>query len=307
VVEEAKQLAVAGIINGSGYALLGVAFGLILGVTGRFHYAFALVFTVAAYITSVLISSAGVPWPAAMAAGLLAAVVLGVGCERVVYRPLAARSGAVSLLAIFIASLGIAIAGTNIITLIWSSSSRSIEAFSIKPMQLGSVTFTSLELTMVIVFWILIVLLAAVLRYTSLGRQIKAVRGNPELARVAGIEPHRIYLWVFAIGSLLCGVAAILMGMRFAVQPEMGARPVVFAFVVAFLGGTASSPLVVGLAGLLLGLIESLSQLWVAPQWSSLVVFSVLFIYVALRPVDFNRFRLELLRALRIGPVGSTG
>ena len=293
MVEEAKQLAVAGIINGSGYALLGVAFGLILGVTGRFHYAFALAYTAAAYVASVLISSAGVPWPAALAAGLLAAVLLGVSCERVVYRPLAARSGAVSLLAIFIASLGISIAGTNIITLIWSSSSRTIEAFSSSPMRVGSVTFTSLELIMVIVFWVLIVSLSLVLRSTSLGRQIKAVRGNPELARVAGIEPDRIYLWVFAIGSLLSGVAALLLGMRFAVQPDMGTRIVVFAFVVAFLGGTASSPIVVGLAGLFLGLVESLSQLWVAPQWSSLVVFSVLFIYVALRPVDFGRFRVE--------------
>jgi branched-chain amino acid transport system permease protein len=306
-MEEAKQLAVAGIINGSGYALLGVSFALILSVTGRFHYAFALVFTLAAYTTSVLISAAAVPYPLAMAAGLLAAVVAGMACERVVYRPLVARSGAVSLLAIFIASLGITIAGTNVITLVWSSSSRSIEAFSITPMHLGSVTFTSLELAMVIVFWVLIAALAAGLRHLSLGRQIKAVRSNPELARTAGIEPNRIYLWVFAIGSLLCGVAAILLGMRFAVNPDMGTRPVVFAFVVAFLGGTASSPLAVGLAGLALGLIESLSQLWVAPQWSSLVVFSVLFVYVALRPVDLGPFGLALRRALRLGTAGGIG
>lgn len=297
-MEEAKQLAVAGIINGSGYALLGVSFGLILGVTGRFHYAFALVFTIAAYVTSLLISSAAVPWPLAMAAGLAAAVVAGVACERVVYRPLAARSGAVSLLTVFIASLGITIAGTNVITLLWSSTSRAIDAFAIHPMHLGSVTFTSLELTMVIVFWALIAALAAGLRYLNLGRQIKAVRSNPELARTAGIEPNRINLWVFAIGSLLCGVTAILLGMRFAVNPAMGTRPVVFAFVVAFLGGTGSSPLRVGLAGLLLGLVESLSQLWVEPQWSSLVVFSVLFLYVALRPVDLGSFGLALRRAL---------
>ncbi len=73
-----------------------------------------------------------------------------------------------------------------------------------------------------------------------------------------------------------------------------------FAFVVAFLGGTRSGPLVVGLAGLLIGLIESLSGLFVSPQWSSLVVFSVLFIYLVLRPLDW--------RGLRVGapaPVGS--
>jgi branched-chain amino acid transport system permease protein len=50
-LEQIAQLTVAGIINGSFYALVGAGFGLILGVTGRFHYAFALVFTLAAYVT----------------------------------------------------------------------------------------------------------------------------------------------------------------------------------------------------------------------------------------------------------------
>jgi branched-subunit amino acid ABC-type transport system permease component len=77
-LEQIAQLTVAGIINGSFYALVGAAFGLILGVTGRFHYAFALVFTLAAYVTSVLEAPAGLPTPLAVIGGLFAAAVLGV-------------------------------------------------------------------------------------------------------------------------------------------------------------------------------------------------------------------------------------
>lgn len=296
---EIEQLAVAGIINGSAYALFGVSFALILGVTGRFHYAYALVFTLAAYVTSVLISSSGVPYPLAMAAGVLAAIALGVVLEAAVYRPLADAAGVNSLLSIFIASLGLTIAGTNAITLVWSSQGRAIRAFTVSPMHVGSVTFTSLELTLVIVFWGLIGLLAFVMRATDLGRAIKAVRGNPDLARVTGVDPQRIYLAVFAIGSLLCGIAAIFTAVRFAVTPDMGTRPVVFAFVVAFLGGTSRSPIAVGLAGLGLGLIESLSGLWVSSQWSSLVVFSVLFIYLTLRPVELRSVWSKLLAPAR--------
>ena len=101
-LEQIAQLTVAGIINGSFYALVGAGFGLILGVTGRFHYAFALVFTLAAYVTSALETPAGLPEPLAIIGGLLAAVVLGVAIERFVYRPLARASGALSLLTIFI-------------------------------------------------------------------------------------------------------------------------------------------------------------------------------------------------------------
>lgn len=291
-MQQVAQLAVAGVVNGSFYALLGVGFGLVLGVTGRFHYAFALVFTLAAYVASVLETAAGLPAAVSVAAALAAAALLGAAIERLVYRPLALFSGPLSLLTVFISSLGVTIAGVNLITLAWSAGSRTLALVPLVPLQLGSATFTSLDLLLVAAAWLSIAALAAVLRLTDLGRAIRAVRGNPTLARIMGTDPGRIHLVVFALGSVLCGMAGILNGARFAVLPDMGDRPVVFAFVVAFLGGTHRSPLAIGLAGLFIGLVESLSGTWVSPQWTSLVVFTVLFAYLILHPLD--------LRALRV-------
>jgi branched-chain amino acid transport system permease protein len=291
--QEVLQLSVAGVINGTYYALFGVSFGLILGVTGRFHYAYALVFTTAAYVTSVLESSGFAVIPAVLC-GLAAGAALGVLIERFVYRRLAASSGVLSLLTIFIAALGLTIAGVNIITLIWGASNRTLQLFTPHTLHLGSATYTSLDLVSLVVMWALIAALSFMLARTGLGRAIKAVRGNPDLARIAGLRPERVFVIVFAIGSLMCAVAAIFTGARYAVQPDMGTRPVVFAFVVAFLGGTRSRPLVVGLAGLSIGLVESLSGLWVSSQWSSLVVFAVRFIYLVLRPVDLIGLRRAL-------------
>ena len=285
-LEQVIQLTAVGIINGSFYALLGAGFGLVLGVTGRFHYAFALVFTFAAYVASLLESAAGLIAPAAVIIGLIAAVFLGTAIERLVYRPLAHASGPLSLLTIFISSLGLTIAGVNLITLAWTAFSRTIDLVPVAPLHVGQITFTTLDIVLVAVSWLLIGILSGILNFTDLGRSIRAVRGNPHLARVIGLDPDAIYLAVFAISSLMCGAAGILDGARYAVQPSMGTRPVVLAFVVAFLGGTRSGPLVVGVAGLFIGLIESLSGLFVSPQWSSLVVFSVLFIYLVLREID---------------------
>ncbi len=296
-LQQIEQLAVAGAINGSFYALLGVGFGLILGVTGRFHYAFALVFTFAAYVTSVMESAAGLPVIVAVIAGLLAAAVLGVAIEYLIYRPLALFSGPLSLLTVFISSLGVTIAGVNLITLAWSAESRSLKLVPVTPLQIGDVTFTTLDLSLVVSAWILIAALAVTLSFTDLGRSIRAVRGNPVLSRIMGTDPGHIYLAVFAIGSVLCGVAGILNGARFAVLPDMGDRPVVFAFVVAFLGGTRRSPFVVGLAGLFIGMVESLSGFFVSPQWTSLVVFSVLFVYLILHPLDLRSLRAVLAPA----------
>jgi branched-chain amino acid transport system permease protein len=293
-LQEIEQLAVAGAINGSFYGLLGVGFGLILGVTGRFHYAFALIFTFSAYVTSVLESAADMPVMPAVIAGLIASAALGVAIERMIYRPLALFSGPLSLLTVFISSLGITIAGVNLITLAWSAGSRSLKLVPVVPLQAGGVTFTTLDLALVTSVWILIAALAATLNFTDLGRSIRAVRGNPTLSRIMGTDPGRIYLAVFGIGSVLCGFAGMLNGARFAVLPDMGDRPVVFAFVVAFLGGTRRSPFVIGLAGLFIGMVESLSGFFVSPQWTSLVVFSVLFVYLILHPLDLR----SLLAAL---------
>ena len=70
-----------------------------------------------------------------------------------------------------------------------------------------------------------------------------------------------------------------------------------FAFVVAFLGGTRRSPFVIGLAGLFIGMVESLSGFFVSPQWTSLVVFSVLFVYLILHPLDLRSLRAVLAPA----------
>jgi branched-chain amino acid transport system permease protein len=283
------QLTVAGIVSGSAYALLGVAFGLILSVTGRFHFAFTFTYTISAYIAAEVGQQYGLPLWLALIVGALVGAVFGVLFERVVYRPLAEKSGAYALLVIFVASLGLAIIGRNLIALVWiDTASLQITGFTNAGYNIGPVTLTKLGIVQVIVAWILILALGAVLSYTGLGRIVRAVRVNPEMSLVVGVDPKTVYLAVFAIGSFFGGVAAVLNATQTAASPDMGFNPLFYAFVVAFLAGLGRHPVVVGLVGLFLGLIESWSALFMSTQWTSLVVFGILFIYVALRPVQLR-------------------
>jgi len=282
-LQQAAQLAVNGIINGSAYGLLGIAFGLILSVTGRFHFAFAIAYTLTAYVATVTASDLGVPLGVALLLGLLAGAIAGMLAEAAVYRPLAAKSGPNALLVIFVASLGLTIAGENAIRLEWGTESRPLDGFPVHGLSVGSVTFTTLDVAAVATTVALVAALTALLRYAPLGRMIRAVRANPEMARAVGIETHRVYLIVFAIGSLLGGVAAVFFAMKYAAVPDMGTRPVFYALVVAFLAGSGSRPVVTALTGVGVGLVESLSGLWLSVQWASLVVFALLFIYLSYR------------------------
>lgn len=290
------QLTVAGVVSGSAYALLGVAFGLILSVTGRFHFAFTFTYTISAYVAADVGARWGLPFWLALLLGALVGAVFGVAIERFVYRPLAVKSGVYALLVIFVASLGLAIIGRNAIALVWiNSASEQISGFSNVGYNIGPVTVTKLGIIQVVVASVLVVGLGAVLSYTGFGRVVRAVRVNPEMSLVVGVDPRTVYLAVFAIGSFLGGVAAVLNATQTAAQPDMGFNPLFYAFVVAFLAGLGRHPLVVGLVGLILGLVENWSALFMSTQWSSLVVFAILFVYVALRPVKF-RGTLQRLR-----------
>lgn len=283
------QLTVAGLVNGSAYALLGVAFGLILSVTGRFHFAFTFTYTISAYIASEVGSSWGLPFWLALVMGAVVGAVFGVIFERLVYRPLAQKSGVYALLVIFVASLGLAIIGRNAIGLIWiDSASNQISGFTNVAYNIGTVTVTKLAILQVVLSWLLVLGLGALLSYTGFGRVVRAVRVNPEMSLVVGVDPRTVYLAVFAIGSLFGGVGAVLNATQTAAQPDMGFTPLFYAFVVAFLAGLGRHPIFVGCVGLVLGLTESWSALFMSTQWTSLVVFGILFVYVALRPVQIR-------------------
>lgn len=284
-LREVAQSVVTGIVNGSAYGLLGAAFALILGVTGRFHFAFSLTFTLTAYVAAVLVGDSGLPLIPALLIGLLAAAALSVLIEQFVYRPLADRASGDALLPVFVASLGIVIAGTNAIRLIWGPNTRNLEGFPQHAYSVLDVDITLLSLTSVVVAALLIGALAWMLARTTLGGQIRAVRGNPDMAMAVGIHVRRIFLIVFVIGTLMAGVSAGFDGMKYAVDPEMGSEPVFYAFVVAFLAGVDRSPIVIGLVGVLIGVLESLSTLWLSTNLSAITVFGLLFLFLAVRSV----------------------
>lgn len=283
------QLVVAGLIAGSAYALLGVGFGLILGVTGRFHLAHASAYTLAAYAAVLTVSETGIPFPIALIFGLIAGILVGVLIEVLIYRNVIAGGG--SLLTVFVASLGITIVVENAIRLWAPGTARVLPGFPSHIFDIEGVRFSLLEVTLVMSAWFLIASLWAFLRYAPQGRLINAVRVNPEMAMTVGINPNMVYVLVFAIGSLLGGVAAIFHAMDTAASPNMGFQPIFIAFVVGFLGGLYKV-VPVALAGVFIGLLEFVPAYWLQAKWSPLLVFGALFVYVIVLSLNVEQWKV---------------
>lgn len=277
----AAQLGANGLISGSLYALLGVSWGLIFATTRIFHFAHALTLTIAVYAAVLAVSRWGLGLPAGFALAAAVGSLFGIATERVVYRPLL-RVNATQL-NVFLASLGFLIAGESALLIAFGPQARELPGFPISGIALGPVAFSTIEALWVVASWTALLALIGWLWRTRYGRAIRAVASNRELAQCVGIDPQRIFVLVFAIGSGLAGLAGTLLALRDTASPTIGVQPVLAAFIAVFLGGIGS---VMGavLGGLVLGLAENMGGLLLPGHWQGVISFVVLFLVLVFRP-----------------------
>ena len=277
-----RQLTIDGFFRGCTYGLLGAGFALILGVTGRFHFAYGFTYVLSVYLAFTLtFRGPKLSFWLAAALGVLLTAALGGGIERFVYRPLAKNAGATALLAVFVAALGLGIAGENLVRLFWGSNTQAYYGPKKVAWHVWDTVFLNFDVWQAASGVAIVVLLAAMLRFTGLGRRIKATRVNPDLAKTIGIDADRVYVICFVLGTVCAGVSAIWYGLKYTVDPGMGFNPVIYSFVVAFLAGTTRSPIRVFVVGILIALLEQYSSIWMSARFTQTAVFVVLVLYLA--------------------------
>jgi branched-chain amino acid transport system permease protein len=284
-----EQQVASGLVSGTGYALVAVGFGLIITVTGRFHIAYGVTYALSAFIAGQSGLSWGLPFPAALVLGVVAAVLVAAVMESLVYWPLNRRLGAAALMTVFIASLGLSTAGENAIALLWNGAGGSINisGFTVSTAHFLDIYTTNLALTSFFTGWAALLAVAAVIRWTRLGRMIRAVRVNQRLSLALGISPRAVYLAVFGLGTALGAIGAVFTAAQSTATSDMGSTPILYAITVSFIAGGAA-PLTVAAVAVLVGLVESLSIFLFQPQWSQVVVFACLLLYVLVKVVNEN-------------------
>jgi branched-chain amino acid transport system permease protein len=258
---------------------------MIIHVTGRFHVAFGFTYALSAYLAAQVGQSWGLPFAASAAFGAVVGAALGVLMERFIYGPLDQRMGDRSLLPIFVSSLGLSTLGGGVIGLVWLTQvDLNITNFTLVPMHVGRIFFTNRDLIATIVGWVAIVGLWTVMKWTRLGRMIRAVRVNPSMSLAVGIDPKMVFMAVFAIGSVLGGLSAVFDAAYSQASPDMGDNILLYAIVIAFLSGPSASPLRVAAVGVFMGMVQTFSIFVVSANWAPVIIFGFLMAFVVLRP-----------------------
>ncbi|MGE0736626.1 MAG: branched-chain amino acid ABC transporter permease [Alphaproteobacteria bacterium] len=271
------SLIIYGTLVGLVYGLWAVSFAIIFRSVRIFHVLHAASFTVAAYGCWIVAKATGGIWYG-IAFGLITAVLVGLASEILLYRPLMRMRVRPGLL--FVVSLGAYIVVENLIQLVWRADSRTIDLppSLTTSFKLGATGVSAIELIESLAMLMLWLLTLFLLRFTMLGKAIRAISIAPEMAELAGVDVKLIRRLAFAFGSLLIGISGILFLMRVGIEPTSGIPVWIIAVVASLIG--RSHPVWSYVAGLGIGLCEAIILLWLPAAWQSAIPVLVLMAYL---------------------------
>ena len=273
------NLAVNGVVEGLGIALLALALTLVFGIA-RFPNASAGdVLTAGAYVGyggqvlfwgSIILGAVSVM--AAMAALSAALYVL-------VFRKLEGRSGVYPL----VASIGLAFAIRSALTFFIGHDQRVFSVPLMRAIDIGPIRVVPTDLYIAATALAALLVVFAILHLTPLGRRMRAVADNPDLARTCGIGYGRVLLALWLLAGAVTGLGGVLLGIKTVVTPMMGWELLLPAFAATILG-TIGNPLGAVIGAVLIGVAQELSTPFVGFTYKIGVGFAILLLVLLVRP-----------------------
>lgn len=277
-----RQILLNGLVAGFIYALVALSFTIIYKTVKFFHFAHGVVYAVGAYIAYSLIISLGFNPIVSFFLAVILAGVVGVLIDRLVYRPLRKRKA--PNLVFLIASFGVFIFIQNLLQLIYGAQILTIRTGPVKEGHhfLGAV-ITDTQILILVVAIALCISLWLFVKKTKLGKAMRAVADDPLAASVVGVNPERIILAAFAIGSALAGAAGILISLETNIEPTMGMNAILKGIIASIIGGIGSIPGAM-LGALFLGIAENLGIWKISAGWKDCIAFVILIVFLLVRP-----------------------
>lgn len=273
------QSVLTGILTGGLYGLIAMGLTLIFGVLDIVNFAHGALLAVAMFISFGLVMATGAHPYLTMLVTVPALFLVGV----LVHRGLLSGSGSGALENQLLITLGLSLLVENGLLMFFGAEPRTITLPGEFQIPLFGAVVASSRLWAFLGALALGTLLFWLLRRTNLGTAIRAVAANSAGAELVGINVRRIHTLTFAIGTACAGAAAALAVPLITVTPTLGEQFNITAFVVVVLGGMGN---VVGalVGGLLIGLVEQLTTIYLDGQSSLLGVFVVFVLVLFLRP-----------------------
>jgi branched-chain amino acid transport system permease protein len=279
-VEVAIQLFINGIMLGGIYGLISMGLTLTFGVMRIVNFAHGEFLMLGMYGAFWLFHLFGIHPYVSVVIMIPMMFAFGLLVQRGLIQKLIDAPG---ITQIFV-TVGFAMVLQNGVLYLWSADYRGVKLpLATMSLTLGNITISISRLIVFLVTVAVVIFLLYFLKKTSLGKAMRATSQNWRAAWLMGVNIQKIYLIAFAMGSALVGLAGCMIIPIFSVFPSVGINFVLITFVVVVLGGMGD---ILGafLAGLIVGLIETVSGFLLAPSLGPLVVFVFFVLILLFRP-----------------------
>ncbi|MEW6602321.1 MAG: branched-chain amino acid ABC transporter permease [Nitrospirota bacterium] len=277
------QLLLNGIIAGAIYALIVLGFNLIYWVTKFFNVAHGVIAVAGAYTVLFLYKMMKFDLFVSIFLGMLLAGILGFLMDRFIFSYLRKRKA--SAVSMFVTSLGIFTVVQAVIAMIFSSQFQILtDTFTTQRTYIVfNGVVTDIHLIIMITVVSILTLFHLIINRTTFGKAVKAIGDDAEVAKIVGINTDRVIGYVFLIGSVIAGLAGILIGFDTGVMPTFGMGLLLKGITASIIGGIGN---IYGgvLGSFLLGLVENFGVWKISGEWKDAIAFGLLIIFLVFRP-----------------------
>jgi neutral amino acid transport system permease protein len=276
------QRSVNGLVAGSYFALGAIGLTLVYGILKLVNFAHGDMLTFGAYVAFLFDVTFDLPLVLALLAGVIATAALGVAQELTMWRPMRRkRAGTLQLL---LMSLGLAFLLRYAIQFVAGTEPRTLDTNVTSSIDFLGLSIGETELIVLVVAFVVLVSVATMLRVTSLGRQMRALADNFDLAETTGIDTGRVVLRTWVLAGALAGLAGVLVvASTGSLTPNTGFFLLLPLFAAVVLGGIGNAYGALA-GGLVIGLTQEWSTLIIDSQWKVAVSFLVLIFVLMVRP-----------------------
>jgi branched-chain amino acid transport system permease protein len=287
----AVQLLVDGIRFGLLIAMAAVGLSLIFGTTGLTNFAHGELVTMGAIAAWYVNVQAGVPLIPAAIIAMVVGAAIGALSELGLWRPLRRRG--TGLVAALVISIGLSLLLRYLIQIIYGGRSSPYQVATGRAVDYGLFTLTNRSLVSIIVSVVVLVLVALMLQRTKIGKAMRAVADNRDLAASSGIDVNRVILVVWMMGGALAALGGVLLGLSDQVQWDMGFRLLLLMFAGVTLGGlgTAYGALV---GSLIVGVFVQMSTLVIPNDVKYVGGLLLLIVILVIRPQGILGSRVRI-------------
>ena len=284
------QQAINGIVVGSLYVLVALGLTLIYGVLVQINFAHADIVTLGAFAAYGVTHLLSGNYLAGIAAALTLGAALGWLVNAGIFAPLRERG---SELLPLIATIGVSIMLQNAMLALLGPIPYAFDTpYSNQVIRFGTLFLTVQNVLIILVSGVSVVLLYVFMKFTFLGKALRAVSQDRETAGLMGINPNYLIMLTFVIASALAGLSGAMLGPVLVLTPFAGTSVIVKAFAIVIIGGFGNVEGTI-LAGLLVGLVESYTTQFLDPGLIDIVVFALLLLTLAIRPTGLIAERRE--------------